>query len=212
GPMGPVGSTGADGPMGPVGATGAVGPTGPVGVTGAVGPTGPSADNLCDCCYNPMKKVIEKIQESANGSIKRTFIGPYINETHAYIQIINVTANDCIVQLGKNSITDDPIFTSICKIAAIELTTDLDITLEPFPDPDTKTGECGCCERPIREYLKSIEGETVDIRVGNGQNVDIGDKIISDVGEGILRLDGTGTGTGSVKRSYVSICKILTIE
>jgi hypothetical protein len=159
-----------------------------------------------------MKKIIEKIQESANGSIKRIFIGSYKNETHAYIQIISITDNDCIVQLGKNSITDDPIITSICKIAAIELTTDLDIDLEPFPDPDTRTGECACCERPIRQYLKSIEGNTVDIRVGNGQNVDIGDEVIADVGEGIVRLDGSGTGAGSVKRSYISICKIITIE
>ncbi|GAA0182579.1 hypothetical protein SH2C18_49330 [Clostridium sediminicola] len=218
GPTGPTGMKGATGPTGPTGMKGATGPTGPTGMkgaTGPTGPTGPAADSICDCCVNPMKKVLDKIEQLADGLILRLFIGNRELPNYAFVKIINVTSTDCIVQFGRNNISDEPIFSSLCQVAGVVLDTPLNITLEPFPSPDTRTGECGCCERPLRLYLNSLKGTSteIDVRIsGDGANADINNVVVGDVGEGIVRLDDVDNQGVQLDSSYVSICKINTIE
>ncbi|KYH34025.1 collagen triple helix repeat (20 copies) [Clostridium tepidiprofundi DSM 19306] len=213
GEPGPAGPQGEPGPQGPQGEPGPQGPAGPQGEPGPQGPQGepgPPGSNLCECCFEPMKDLLEKILE----------LEPQVDITKIIIEsngidsqrdsIESITFNGMVKFVKTGSSSVKPRVIPICKIVAIEI--DAILRLKPAPDPDTRNGQCACCVKPIREYLESIKetsvGENVDIEtLGNGGSFGQTGATVEDVGDGIVRLTERNG-----KTIYISLCKITAID
>lgn len=167
-------------------------------------PPEPSGGGICDCCFNGMKDLLEKIQ-ALSPPVAITKIVIESNGIDATSNQIDGFPFDGMVEVSQSGSKTRVI--PICRIVAIEI--DAVIPLLAPPVPDERTGECECCIKPIREYLGSIvDSGTVDIEtVGNGGSFGETGAIVKAVGDGVVRIE-----ENNGKTEYISLCKITAID
>ena len=195
---GPPGAQGEPGPAGPQGEAGPAGPQGPQGVAGPQGPAGPPADSKCECCVTPMQHVLSQlVGETVTIGVTSDPPGTLTNVTITSVSNFLVT-----VEQGANTFV-----IPICEVVGVAAPEVEDVTLLPAP-PLPRTGDCACCEAPVRAFLDANLGSTTDVTtVGFGLFNNIEDAEIVRTGEGIVILDVTP----AVGFAAVSICYITSL-
>ncbi|WP_268966435.1 hypothetical protein [Paenibacillus cymbidii] len=202
GPQGQTGIQGPAGPQGPQGLTGSqgpVGPQGPQGLQGPQGPAGPPASSECDCCVNPMQNVLSQLVNvpgvtlGTTSNPPGTFVNSTINSVSNFLVTITQGANVSVVP--------------ICEVIGVAAPQVQNVTLLQ-PPMTPRTGDCACCEAPLREFLNQNIGSTTDVTTaGFGFFNNIQNATIVRTGEGIVILDVTP----AVDFAAISICKITSL-
>jgi hypothetical protein len=102
----------------------------------------------------------------------------------------------------------DEFTVSICHVAGVAAPSLRTVQLLQ-PPILPRTGECACCERPIRLFFDSIIGSTVDVlSEGTGQLSNIQNATVLRTGEGIVILDIAG----ATDVAALSLCKIISVS
>ncbi|OTW73302.1 hypothetical protein BK727_08100 [Bacillus thuringiensis serovar roskildiensis] len=201
GPTGGTGPTGATGPTGVTGVTGPTGATGPTGSTGPTGITGATEGCLCDCCVLPMQNVLQQL---IGETVLLGTIADAPNAPPFFFLFTITSVNDFLV-----TVTDG--FTSfVVNISDVTgvgfLPPGPSITLLPPVDLGC---ECDCRERPIREFLDTLIGSTVNLLASTGSTaVDFN---VEQTGLGIV-LGTLPINPTTIVRFAISTCKITAVN
>jgi len=165
------------------------------GPIGPQGPPGPGAEFIKELCIKPMYHILKQLNELIADDIE---IGTEKQGTILDCMIVKL---DEYIVIVRNSFREITI--PIHQIVGIYSRRLPQVLLLPERD-NNKTGDCDCCERPLREYCSNHIGQDYTI------NTTARDEIFSNlkgnitkVGEGVVILSNTVA---------ILICKIISIE
>lgn len=151
------------------------------------------SQSVCNCCVIPMQEVLLQLIGV------RVRIGTLDTTSGVFSNVTITGVDDYIVMIQQGSNT---IALPICLVVGVAASEVQHVTL--LPPPLESSGECECCERPVREFFDRLQTADVDSlgsAFNNLQNADI-----VDTGLGVVRL--------SRNNEYyaLSTCKVSSIQ
>ncbi|NDI35633.1 hypothetical protein [Chengkuizengella sediminis] len=146
-------------------------------------------DTKCDCCVCPMQCVLEQLVGEE--------VSILIQTTNPVSQVIN-EVNDFIVFTSQGNYP-------ICNVVAVFVPMpSRNLRLKPIKK---NVGECSCCEAPMTNVLKLLKGKDVFVEtLGIVPNI-LG--TVTDVGEGIAVVTGSGTSNFPTVISTCAITRVI---
>ncbi|MGE5454753.1 MAG: hypothetical protein ACM3O9_06110, partial [Methylocystaceae bacterium] len=117
-------------------------------------------DTICDCCITPLRYILSQlIGQSVTIGLVANPPGQY---TNAVIKAVG-TGTVTITVANADHIL------SLCEVVGVRSPELANVSLLQ-PPTTPRTGECACCEAPIRQVFTANIGNTVDIVTVSGGN------------------------------------------
>ena len=164
-------------------------------------PDSSTGDSICECCVTPMRDVLAQLPagtritlgtlDSSSGNLQN-------------VEIQSVADFMIFVKQGNNEIT-----VPICKVTGVAGKGNPNTVGSPayliknvmLSFPIDHSGECACCEDPVRRFFQGINKADIDV-LGPAFN-NIQNASILQVGEGIVKIQAQG-----LEVAAISICQI----
>lgn len=162
-------------------------------------------DSICDCCVKPMENVLKQLRGEYNVIILTTSGVEYeSNSLKGKILCVKDSIVTMDVSSGKTAGIN---YIPICQITEVIHPAVKQVYLDE-PCGCERTGECRCCECPLRRKLNIFKKKGIAVKfVVTGLPIDdtSGEATIVKVGEGVVIF--------KIRENYfaVSICKITTL-
>ncbi len=160
-------------------------------------------ESICDCCVIPMRDVLAQLPAGTRitlGTVDMSS-GNLMNVTLQSVMDFMV-----FVKQGANEIA-----VPICKVTGVAGGGNPSVAGTPanliknavLQTPMDHSGECACCENPVRRFLERINEADIDV-LGPAFN-NIQNATILQVGEGIVIIQAQGLVVAAISTCYITL-------